>query len=62
MEVRLLGPVEVASTGGRPVDLAGAKVRGILALLALEAGKPVAPERLIDALWERAADAGTNAL
>jgi DNA-binding SARP family transcriptional activator len=54
--------VEVESARSGPVVLAGAKVRGIVALLVLEAGRPVASERLIDALWEEAGGSGTNAL
>ncbi|WP_327086774.1 AAA family ATPase [Nonomuraea sp. NBC_01738] len=36
---------------GRPVEVGGARVRALLALLALEAGRSVATDRLIDALW-----------
>ena len=42
--------------------LAGAKMRGILAVLALEAGGTVSPSRLVDTLWDETAGASTNAL
>ncbi len=61
MDVRVLGPVEVVSAIGSVV-IAGAKVRGVLALLALEAGRPVASERLLDALWEGGDATSANAL
>ena len=48
--VRLLGPLEVAC-GDRPVRIGAAKERLLLVLLALNAGRVVAAERLIDALW-----------
>ncbi|MGY1672958.1 FxSxx-COOH system tetratricopeptide repeat protein [Geodermatophilus sp. SYSU D00710] len=48
--VRLLGPLEV-ECGDRPVRIGAAKERLILVLLALDAGRVVAAERLIDALW-----------
>jgi len=48
--VRLLGPLEVAC-GKRPVRIGAAKERLLLVLLALNAGRVVAAERLIDALW-----------
>ena len=51
MEIRLLGPVELVGAGGQVVPLAGNKLRGLLAVLALEAGQTVTPERLIDTLW-----------
>ena len=50
MNVQLLGPVEVTA-GDEPVALGGPKERGLLAMLALNAGSTVAPERLIDGLW-----------
>jgi DNA-binding SARP family transcriptional activator/pimeloyl-ACP methyl ester carboxylesterase len=50
MEFRLLGPLE-AIDGGRPVVLAGRKLRALLALLLLHANSTVSVERLIDDLW-----------
>jgi DNA-binding SARP family transcriptional activator len=51
MEFRILGPLEVLSNG-QALDLGGQKQRALLALLLLEANKPVSRDRLIDALWE----------
>ena len=48
--VRLLGPLEVAC-GDRPVRIGAAKERLLLVVLALNAGRVVTAERLIDALW-----------
>ena len=51
VEVRVFGEFEVAH-GGVKVQVRGTKQRALLALLALHRGKPVAADRLIDALWE----------
>jgi DNA-binding SARP family transcriptional activator len=49
-EFRILGPLEVVDeTGVKP--LGGVKQRAVLALLVLEAPRPVSTDRLIDALW-----------
>jgi DNA-binding SARP family transcriptional activator len=50
MDVRLLGPVEV-SVNGRRVPLGGSKSRALVAILALNAAKPVSADRLIEGLW-----------
>ena len=47
-EVRLLGPVEVV--GGHPVALAP-RERALLARLAIDAGRTVTVDRLVDDLW-----------
>ncbi|WP_285640444.1 BTAD domain-containing putative transcriptional regulator [Lentzea sp. NBRC 102530] len=49
-EVRILGPVEVCGPQGTAV-LTGARQRSIVAVLALNAGRPVAVNRLVDVLW-----------
>jgi DNA-binding SARP family transcriptional activator len=49
-EVRLLGPIEAARDGGL-VPLGGQKPRALLAVLALEPGRVVSVDRLIEALW-----------
>lgn len=51
MDVRVLGPLEVAQDG-HPVVVGGGRLRALLACLALEAGRPVTTGRLVDALWE----------
>ncbi|GAA3555852.1 BTAD domain-containing putative transcriptional regulator [Amycolatopsis ultiminotia] len=48
--VELLGPVRLLE-GDRVVPIGGPGVRGLLALLALRAGKVVPLEEIIDALW-----------
>ena len=50
MDLRLLGPIE-ASVDGRPVTLGPPKQRAMLAMLALEAGRTVSSDRLVDGLW-----------
>lgn len=50
IEYRVLGPVEVWRDG-RPVPIAGAKARTVLAVLALHANQVVSSDRLVDQLW-----------
>jgi DNA-binding SARP family transcriptional activator len=50
VDFRVLGPVE-ARAEGRPLALAGARQRALLAVLLLRAGEPVARERVIADLW-----------
>jgi len=50
LRIGLLGPVE-AWVDGREVALGGGRPRALLAALALEAGRVLATERLIDELW-----------
>jgi DNA-binding SARP family transcriptional activator len=49
-EFRLLGPLEVL-VDGKPVAIAGAKPRALLARLLLDAGRVVSADALVDALW-----------
>ncbi|PZG20939.1 BTAD domain-containing putative transcriptional regulator [Nonomuraea aridisoli] len=51
MQISLLGPVEVASDDASPIDIPGARLRMLLARLALEAGRPVSADSLIDDIW-----------
>ncbi|GAA3445220.1 BTAD domain-containing putative transcriptional regulator [Planomonospora venezuelensis] len=51
MEIRLFGPVEVVDADGRTVGLGIRKQRAVLAMLALEPGRVVPLDRLIDELW-----------
>ena len=51
MQVRLLGSMEVVDDDGSPVPVQGAKLRALLAMLALECGRVVSTDRLIDELW-----------
>jgi DNA-binding SARP family transcriptional activator len=50
MQFRILGPLEVAD-GDAVIPLAGAKQRGLLAILLLSANETVSSDRLIDELW-----------
>jgi DNA-binding SARP family transcriptional activator len=62
IEIRLLGPLE-ALRGGRPVSLGGATPRALLAVLALEPGRVVSVDRLLESLWPgEAPDTATHAI
>jgi DNA-binding SARP family transcriptional activator/tetratricopeptide (TPR) repeat protein len=50
LDVRLLGPIEVEREGV-PVALGGQKPRALLTVLALEPGRVVSVDRLVEALW-----------
>ncbi|MFB7720572.1 BTAD domain-containing putative transcriptional regulator [Nocardia sp. NPDC056100] len=51
MQFGILGSIEVRRTDGDPIAVGGPQVRALLALLALDAGKLVSRERLIDGLY-----------
>src|SRR5689334_19816031 len=51
MRIGLLGELEVRDDEGRDVAIAGAKLRGLLAVLALQVGRVVPAEHLVEALW-----------
>jgi predicted ATPase/DNA-binding SARP family transcriptional activator len=66
MRISVLGPLEVSDAAGRPVRVGGHRVRALLILLALDAGRVIPTHALIERLWpedreERPADAA-NAL
>jgi DNA-binding SARP family transcriptional activator/class 3 adenylate cyclase len=50
LSFRLLGSLDV-SRGGRPLEIGGQKQRVVLAILALNAGRVVSTDRLVDLLW-----------
>jgi DNA-binding SARP family transcriptional activator len=50
MHFRVLGPLQVVEDG-RPLVLGGPKQRAVLALLLLEANRPVSKDRLMDGIW-----------
>src|SRR3954454_52334 len=50
MELLLLGPLE-ARVYGRPMPLAAAKQRAVLAMLALRANRTVSADELMEGLW-----------
>ncbi|MGH8962329.1 MAG: BTAD domain-containing putative transcriptional regulator [Jatrophihabitantaceae bacterium] len=51
MQLGILGPVEVREDGGEFVEVAGTRLRCLLARLALDAGRPVGVATLVDAVW-----------
>lgn len=51
MQVGLLGPLEVRTADGVAVEVPGARLRGLLAALALEPGRVVSKARLVDWVW-----------
>lgn len=61
VRIVLLGPVQVHGDDAKPVEIAGARLRMLLARLALEAGRPVSADSLIDDLWGAEAPAGAPA-
>ena len=50
-DFRLLGPLEVVDDAGAEVPLPAGKPRALLARLLLDAGRVVAVETLVEALW-----------
>ncbi|MEJ3750699.1 BTAD domain-containing putative transcriptional regulator [Actinomycetes bacterium KLBMP 9797] len=53
MEFLLLGPMELR-VDGHPVDLGPPRQRSVLAALAVEAGRPVQVDTVIDRVWDQA--------
>ncbi|MBA8953065.1 putative ATPase/DNA-binding SARP family transcriptional activator [Actinomadura namibiensis] len=51
MRIQVLGPVRACGDDGAPIDVGGARVRALLARLALAAGEVVPVESLVDGLW-----------
>ena len=51
MQIAILGPLSVHDPAGRPVDVAGARLRTLLVRLALDAGRAVGTAALVDAVW-----------
>jgi predicted ATPase/DNA-binding SARP family transcriptional activator len=59
----VLGELELRDPAGRPVLVAGARLRTLLLLLALDANRAVSAERLIDGVWaDEPPAAAANAL
>ena len=62
LELRLLGPLE-ALRGTDAVALGGQKPRALLAVLALEVGRVVSVDRIVESLWsERAPETAPHAV
>ncbi|MBB4749303.1 BTAD domain-containing putative transcriptional regulator [Actinoplanes lobatus] len=51
MEIGVLGPLQIKSSDGRPFPVPGARLRTLVVLLALDAGRAVSADRLIDGVW-----------
>ncbi|MFI6324985.1 BTAD domain-containing putative transcriptional regulator [Nonomuraea sp. NPDC050556] len=51
MRIEVLGPVLAYADDGAPIDLGGARVRALLARLALAGGEVVSADALLDSLW-----------
>ncbi|MFI9580615.1 BTAD domain-containing putative transcriptional regulator [Streptomyces sp. NPDC052236] len=51
MRIGVLGPVRACTDDATPVSIGGVRLRMLLARLALEAGRPVSVDSLIDGLW-----------
>jgi predicted ATPase/DNA-binding SARP family transcriptional activator len=63
MRFGILGPTQVLLADGREIAVGGVRLRGLLVLLLIEAGRVVPAERLIDGLYGTAAPSGAaNAL
>ncbi|MEU4623716.1 BTAD domain-containing putative transcriptional regulator [Actinoplanes sp. NPDC023801] len=63
MRFGILGPVRAERPDGTPVPLGGARLRALLAMLLLDAGRPIPIDRLIDGLYGDEPPAGAgNAL
>ncbi|MFC7330142.1 BTAD domain-containing putative transcriptional regulator [Marinactinospora rubrisoli] len=63
MRFGILGPVDVRLADGSPVAVGGPRVRALLALLLLDAGRTVGDDRLLDGLYGTEPPAGAaNAL
>lgn len=52
MQIKLLGPLELRDADGRSVPVTSAKQRVVLAALALQAGRVVSVDHLVDCLWD----------
>ncbi|MEV7348299.1 BTAD domain-containing putative transcriptional regulator [Micromonospora chalcea] len=51
MQIGLLGPFQVTTDAGVPADVPGARLRGLLAALALQPGRVVPKAMLVDWIW-----------
>ncbi|MFG2075956.1 BTAD domain-containing putative transcriptional regulator [Nonomuraea maritima] len=57
----VLGPLTVWSPGGEAVRVPEVKVRALLAILLIHAGRPVSADRLVEDLWDGRPPAGARA-
>ncbi|MFI6481688.1 BTAD domain-containing putative transcriptional regulator [Nonomuraea sp. NPDC050663] len=61
MRIAVLGPIEAQADDATPVDISAARLRALLTRLALEGGRPVSAEALIDDLWDDDPPGGAGA-
>lgn len=47
----MLGPLEIRAEDGKPIEVPGARLRGLLIALALEPGRAVSKTKLVDWIW-----------
>ncbi len=52
VDIALLGPLELRGRTGEVIPVAGARLRALLILLALDAGRVVTADRLVDGVWD----------
>src|SRR5580700_11004414 len=62
VRIGVLGPLAVTDAAGRPVRIGGQRVRALLAVLALAAGRPVPAHALIERLWPEPDDRPVDAV
>ncbi len=55
MQIAILGALEVRDDAGAPVEVAGPRLRTLLARLAVDRGRPVPVGALVEAVWGDAA-------
>jgi predicted ATPase/DNA-binding SARP family transcriptional activator len=51
VDIAVLGPLDVRADTGETVPVAGARLRSLLIVLALDANRVISTDRLIDAVW-----------
>ncbi|GAA4811351.1 BTAD domain-containing putative transcriptional regulator [Nocardioides caeni] len=61
MSLSLLGPIEVLDPDARPVDIGSPRHRETLAALAVDAGRVVSTDTLLDRVWGESGRGGTLA-
>lgn len=52
MRIGILGPLELRDEAARPIEISGQRLRALLIRLAMDGGRAVSADRLIDDLWE----------
>src|SRR3954468_4949194 len=63
VRIGVLGPLDVRDGAARPIEVSGPRLRALVVRLAVDAGRTVPADRLIDDLWGDAPPAGAaNAL